>query len=87
MVIFTTILNLLCLNGFTKVVWFIVLIPILLLTYISSVLFYVFGINPGKTNINVQKQLNAAPTAAPTAAPDATSPARRPTAAPQQSTP
>ena len=79
MVIFTTILNLLCLNGFTKVVWFIVLIPILLLTYISSVLFYVFGINPGKTNINVQKQLNAAP--------DATSPARRPTAAPQQSTP
>jgi len=87
MVIFTTILNLLCLNGFTKVVWFIVLIPILLLTYISSVLFYVFGINPGKTNINVQKQLNAAPTAAPNVAPDATSPARRPTAAPQQSTP
>ena len=56
MLIFTTILNLLCLNGFTKLVWFIVLIPILLLTYISSVLFYVFGINPGKTNINIQKQ-------------------------------
>ena len=56
MIIFTTILNLLCLNGFTKLVWFIVLIPILLLTYISSVLFYVFGINPGKTNINIQKQ-------------------------------
>ena len=56
MLIFTTILNLLCLNGFTKLVWFIVLIPILLLTYISSVLFYVFGINPGKTSINIQKQ-------------------------------
>ena len=59
MLIFTTILNLLCLNGFTKLVWFIVLIPILLLTYISSVLFYVFGINPGKTSINVQKQAGA----------------------------
>jgi len=56
MLIFTTILNLLCLNGFTKLVWFIVLIPILLLTYISSVLFYVFGINPEKANINVRKQ-------------------------------
>jgi hypothetical protein len=59
MLIFTTILNLLCLNGFTKLVWFIVLIPILLLTYISSVLFYVFGINPGKTSINIQKQQEA----------------------------
>jgi hypothetical protein len=56
MLIFTTILNLLCLNGFTKLVWFIVLIPIILLTYISSVLFYVFGINPGKTSVNIQKQ-------------------------------
>ena len=59
MLIFTTILNLLCLNGFTKIVWFIVLIPILLLTYISSVLFYVFGINPGKKSISVKKQPQA----------------------------
>jgi len=71
MLIFTTILNLLCLNGFTKLVWFIVLIPILLLTYISSVLFYVFGINPGKTNINIQKQPGSgeAPPPAPPAPP------------------
>jgi glucan phosphoethanolaminetransferase (alkaline phosphatase superfamily) len=71
MLIFTTILNLLCLNGFTKLVWFIVLIPILLLTYISSVLFYVFGINPGKTNINVRKQPGSgeAPPPAPPAPP------------------
>ena len=61
MLIFTTILNLLCLNGFTKLVWFIVLIPIILLTYISSVLFYVFGINPGKTSINIQKQPGGQP--------------------------
>jgi hypothetical protein len=56
MFIFTTILNILCLNGYTKFVWFIVIIPIIMLTYISSVLFYVFGINPGKTNINVQEK-------------------------------
>ncbi len=56
MFIFTAILNILCLNGYTKLVWFIVIIPIILLTYISSVLFYVFGINPGKTSVRVQAQ-------------------------------
>jgi hypothetical protein len=56
MLIFTTILNIMCLNGLTKVVWFIVLIPFLLLTYITSVMFYVFGVNPGKTDLRVQKQ-------------------------------
>lgn len=56
MFIFTAILNILCLNGYTKLVWFIVIIPIILLTYISSILFYVFGINPGKSSVRVQGQ-------------------------------
>jgi hypothetical protein len=56
MLIFTTILNIMCLNGLTKLVWFIVLIPFLLLTYITSVMFYVFGVNPGKSDLRVQKQ-------------------------------
>jgi hypothetical protein len=55
MFIFTAVLNILCINGYTKFVWFIVIIPIILLTYISSVLFYIFGIRPGKTSVNVQK--------------------------------
>jgi len=55
MFIFTAILNILCLNGYTKLVWFIVIIPIILLTYISSVLFYVFGINPDKSTVHVKK--------------------------------
>lgn len=55
MFIFTAVLNILCMNGYTKFVWFIVIIPIILLTYISSVLFYIFGIRPGKTSVNVQK--------------------------------
>jgi hypothetical protein len=61
MFIFAAILNILCINGYTKFVWFIVIIPIILLTYISSVLFYVFGINPGKTDVHVQKKQAAAP--------------------------
>lgn len=55
MIIFAAILNILCINGYTKFVWFIVIIPIILLTYISSVLFYVFGINPGKKDVRIQK--------------------------------
>jgi hypothetical protein len=55
MFIFTALLNILCLNGYTKIVWFIVIIPIILLTYISSVLFYVFGVNPGKSNVRVKQ--------------------------------
>lgn len=67
MFIFAAILNILCINGYTKFVWFIVIIPIILLTYISSVLFYVFGINPGKTDVRVQKNQAAAAAAAATA--------------------
>ena len=58
MFIFTAVLNILCLNGYTKFVWFIVIIPIILLTYISSILFYIFGIRPGKTSVTVQKNQN-----------------------------
>ena len=68
MFIFAAILNILCINGYTKFVWFIVIIPIILLTYISSVLFYVFGINPGKTDVRVQKNQAAAAAAVAAAA-------------------
>ena len=62
MFIFTAILNILCINGYTKLVWFIVIIPIMLLTYISSILFYVFGINPGKTSVHVTQPPQPTPT-------------------------
>jgi hypothetical protein len=61
MFIFTAILNILCLNGYTKLVWFIVIIPIILLTYISSVLFYVFGINPEKSSVRVKQTADQKP--------------------------
>ena len=61
MFIFTAILNILCLNGYTKFVWFIVIIPIILLTYISSVLFYVFGVNPDKSQIHIKQPAQQQP--------------------------
>lgn len=61
MIIFTTILNMMCMNGLNKIVWFIVLIPFLLLTYISSVLFYVFGINPNKNEVQIKKNGKSSP--------------------------
>jgi len=72
MFIFTAIFNILCLNGFTKFVWIIVIFPIIMLTYISSVLFYVFGIQPGKTAVRINKkteQSSPPATSAPTPGP------------------
>ena len=84
MFIFTAILNILCLNGYTRIVWFIVIIPIILLTYISSVLFYVFGINPGKSSVRVkqgtsqqQQQQNIPPASTAAAAATAAQPPRQ----------
>jgi hypothetical protein len=71
MFIFTAILNILCINGYTKLVWFIVIIPIILLTYISSVLFYVFGINPGKASVHVKPAAGQQPQEQPQAQPPA----------------
>jgi hypothetical protein len=91
MFIFAAILNILCMNGYTKFVWFIVIIPIILLTYISSVLFYVFGINPGKKELRVQKNPTAPmahPPGGPGPEPAETGPAvARPTTAPGPTAP
>lgn len=48
MVIMTLILNILCNRKLTIVAWLIVFIPFILMTYITSLLFFVFGLNPSK---------------------------------------
>lgn len=48
MVIMTLILNILCNRELTIVAWLIVFIPFILMTYITSLLFFVFGLNPSK---------------------------------------
>ena len=50
MVIMTLILNILCNRELTVVAWLIVFIPFILMTYISSLLLFVFGLNPSKND-------------------------------------
>jgi len=48
MIVFTILLNQLCIGGLTILSWFIVFIPFILMTYVTTILLYVFGLNPSK---------------------------------------
>lgn len=50
MIIFTLLLNILCQQGLDIVSWFIVFIPFIMMTVISSVLLFMFGLSPRKGN-------------------------------------
>ena len=52
MIIFSVVLNLLCNMNLSIISWFLVFIPFIFMTFISSVLLFVFGLNPGKGSIN-----------------------------------
>ena len=43
MIIFTIVLNAICSSGMTIISWFIVFIPFILMTYITTILFFIFG--------------------------------------------
>jgi hypothetical protein len=55
MIIFVTILNVLCQSGFTVAAWVIVFVPFILMTIITGLLLYVLGLSPttGKVNYKV----------------------------------
>jgi len=58
MIIFTLILNILCSSGLSVVAWILVFIPFIMMTVITSLLLYVFGLSPynGKleySNVNL----------------------------------
>lgn len=55
MIVFTIVLNAICNSGMTIVSWFIVFIPFILMTYITTILFFVFGINPSKIQPSEKK--------------------------------
>ena len=44
--IFTIFLQFLCINGLTIISWFFVFIPFILFTYITSIILFVFGLDP-----------------------------------------
>lgn len=55
MIIFTLALNLLCSAGLGIISWFIVFIPFILMTYITTVLAFAFGI-PKKDNLRPERK-------------------------------
>lgn len=55
MIIFTVVLNILCAAGLGIISWFIVFIPFILMTYITTVLAFVFGI-PKKDNLRPERK-------------------------------
>jgi hypothetical protein len=60
MCIFTLLLNILCERGLGVISWLIVFIPFILMTYITAVLLFVFGLSPsnGSANSNSNLQYN-----------------------------
>tara|TARA_X000000950_G_C13524173_1_gene500904 strand:- start:104 stop:502 length:399 start_codon:yes stop_codon:yes gene_type:complete len=52
MIIFTLLLNILCQRGLSIISWLIVFIPFILMTYITAVLMFVFGLDPKSDKIN-----------------------------------
>ena len=56
MIIFTIILNILCRHGLGIISWFIVFIPFIFMTVITTVLLFAFGLDPkkGKYDYNVK---------------------------------
>ena len=56
MIVFTILLNQLCMGGLTLLSWFIVFIPFIMMTYITTILLYVFGLNPSKGKQPHQQQ-------------------------------
>jgi hypothetical protein len=55
MIIFTIALNMLCASGLGIISWFIVFIPFILMTYITTILVFVFGI-PNKSDLRPERK-------------------------------
>jgi hypothetical protein len=46
MIVFLFILQNLCESGLSVISWFIVFVPFILMTYVSGIIFYLFGMKP-----------------------------------------
>ena len=55
MIVFTLIINILCDLGFTVIAWFLVFIPIIMMTVISTLLLQVFGLDSENNKLNNKK--------------------------------
>lgn len=50
MIFFTLILNILCNRGLSVVSWIVVFLPFVMLTYITSILLFIFGLDPEQSD-------------------------------------
>ncbi len=55
MIVFTLIINILCDLGFSVIAWFLVFIPIIMMTVISTLLLQVFGLDSENNKLNNKK--------------------------------
>lgn len=58
MIIFTFLLNMLCAQGLGVVSWIIVFIPFMLMSLITAILLYVFGLDPYSGKIATLRKKN-----------------------------
>ena len=54
MILFTVFLNILCKSGLTVISWLIVFIPFISMTVITTLLLFVFGLDPSQGSLNYQ---------------------------------
>ena len=52
MIIFTIFLNILCMQGLSIISWIIVFVPFVLMSLITAILLFVFGLNPTTGRLN-----------------------------------
>ena len=58
MIIFTIILNTLCNKGLGIISWFIVFVPFIFMTVITTTLLFAFGLDPRKGSYNYSAEIN-----------------------------
>ena len=57
MIIFTSLLNILCSRGLGIISWIIVFVPFMLMSFITTILLVVFGLDPASGRIARQRPL------------------------------
>ena len=58
MIIFTVILNMLCQRGLGIISWVLVFVPFIMMTVMTTIILYVFGLQPAKGRIIVPPKVH-----------------------------
>ena len=58
MIVFSVILNILCKLGLTIISWFLVFIPFIFMTVVTTLLLFSFGLKPGSGKVDSEDKVN-----------------------------